>query len=202
MNLYIGYFLLIAGVHSKNKEDGKSKEKKKKKSKLVSESLANDVEDNQLDAVTTVAENKEKDDVSTDAKVINGSETERRSKSKLKKKDKRKGQGDAIEQIGDPNEAVLKEEDIEASKKEMTHEEKKDSKKRKRPVSEENGQEVADIKVDDETKRRKVENLSDDQLHETSKELTNGNLENTGEKSSGQRSQKKQQKGSSEVCHN
>lgn len=186
------------GVHSKKKEDGKSKEKKKKKSKLLSESLANDVEDNQLDSVTTVAENKVKEDVSTDAKVINGSETEKRSKSKMKKKDKRNGQGDAIEQIGEPNGTVLKEENIEASNKEMMREEKKDSKKRKRLISEENGQQVADIKADDENKRRKIENSSGDELQKTSKEQTNGNLENGEEKSSAERSQKKQPKGSVE----
>ncbi|XP_020230224.1 nucleolar and coiled-body phosphoprotein 1 [Cajanus cajan] len=184
-------------VHSKNK-DGKSKEKKKKKSKLVSESLANNVEGNQLDSVTTVAKNKVKDDVSADAKVINGSKTEKRSKSKTKKNDKRDGQGDAIEHIGDPNESVLTEENIEELNKEMKHEEKKDSKKRKRPISEENGQQVADIKADDEAKRRKIENLSGNQLQKTSKEQSNGNLENDGEKSSVQRSQKKQQKGSVE----
>ncbi|TKY54512.1 Nucleolar and coiled-body phosphoprotein 1 [Spatholobus suberectus] len=196
----------VAGVHSKNKEEGKSKEKKKKKSKLVSESLANNVEDNQLDSVTTVAENKAKDDASTDAKVINGSETQKKSKSKMKKKDKRSGQGDAIEQIGDPNETVLKEENIEASNTEMTREEKKDSKKRKRPISEENGQQVADIKADEETKRRKIENLNESKRGEQSaktnanlgNEEANGNLGNAGEKSSVQRSQKKQQKGSVE----
>ncbi|KAG5096846.1 hypothetical protein JHK82_046700 [Glycine max] len=181
----------VAGVNSKNKEEGKSKEKKKKKSKLVSESLATNVEDDQLESVATAKENKEKDDVSTDAKVINGSETEKKSKSKMKKKDNRSDEGDAIEQIGDPNETVSKEENIEANK-EITHEEKKDSKKRKRSISEENGQQVADIKADEETKRRKIENLNE------SKEQTNGNLEKAGEKSSVQSSQKKQQKGSVE----
>lgn len=150
LNLYywLFYFLLVAGGHSKNKEEGKSKEKKKKKSKLVSESLATNVEDDQLESVATAKENKEKDDVSTDAKVINGSETEKKSKSKMKKKDNRSDEGDAIEQIGDPNETVSKEENIEANK-EITHEEKKDSKKRKRSISEENGQQVADIIITD-----------------------------------------------------
>ena len=121
LNLYywLFYFLLVAGGHSKNKEEGKSKEKKKKKSKLVSESLATNVEDNHLESVATVEENKVKDGVSTDAKVINGSEKEKKSKSKMKKKDKQSGQGDVIEQIGDPNETVSKDENIEASNKEM-----------------------------------------------------------------------------------
>lgn len=218
----------------KNKE-GKSKEKKKKKSKLVSESLANNVEDNQLESVTTVADNKVSADVSTDAKVTNGPETQKKSKSKSKKKDKRSSQSDEIAHTEDPNETVLKEENIELSSKEMTHEEKKDSKKRKRSISEENGQQVADVKADEENKRRKVENISSskrgeksaaknanqgndlnsneedvvasgqvggDQLQKASKEPTNGNFENTGEKSSVQRSQKKQQKGSVEVCFN
>ncbi|KAL5149450.1 Nucleolar and coiled-body phosphoprotein 1 [Glycine soja] len=176
------------GGHSKNKEEGKSKEKKKKKSKLVSESLATNVEDNHLESVATVEENKVKDGASTDAKVINGSEKEKKSKSKMKKKDKQSGQGDVIEQIGDPNETVSKEENIEASNKEMMHEVEKDSKKRKRPISEENGQQVAD----EETKRQKIENLNE------SKEQTNGNLEKGGEKSSVQGSLKKQQKGSVE----
>ena len=48
----------------------------------------------------------------------------------------------------------------------------------------------------EETKRRKIENLNE------SKEQTNGNLEKAGEKSSVQSSQKKQQKGSVEVCRN
>lgn len=150
------------------------------------------MEDDQLESVATAKENKEKDDVSTDAKVINGSETEKKSKSKMKKKDNRSDEGDAIEQIGDPNETVSKEENIEASNKEMMHEVEKDSKKRKRPISEENGQQVAD----EETKRQKIENLNE------SKEQTNGNLEKGGEKSSVQGSLKKQQKGSVEVCCN
>ena len=79
------------------------------------------MEDDQLESVATAKENKEKDDVSTDAKVINGSETEKKSKSKMKKKDNRSDEGDAIEQIGDPNETVSKEENIEANK-EITHE--------------------------------------------------------------------------------
>jgi len=213
-------------VREKNKE-GKTKEKKKKRSKLVSESLANNVEDNQLESVTTVADDKGSADVSTDAKVINGSEMQKKSKSKSKKKDKRSGQSDEI--------AHTEEENIELSSKEMTPEEKKDSKKRKRSISEENGQQVADVKVDEENKRRKVENknaskrgeksattnenqgndfnsneedilasgqVGGDQLQKASKEPTNGNFENTGGKSSVQRSQKKQQKGSVEVCFN
>ena len=91
-----------------------------------------------------------------------------------------------------PKETVSKEENIEASNKEMMHEVEKDSKKRKRPISEENGQQVAD----EETKRQKIENLNE------SKEQTNGNLEKGGEKSSVQGSLKKQQKGSVEVCCN
>ncbi|XP_027331319.1 nucleolar and coiled-body phosphoprotein 1 isoform X2 [Abrus precatorius] len=215
------------GVHAQDKEEGKSREKKKKKSKLVSESLAN--ENNQLVSGTTVPENKVKDGVSSDAKVINGAEAVKKSKSKMKKKDKSSSQGDATEQIGDPNETVL-EKNLEASNNGKTHEEKKDSKKRKRPISEENGQHVADIKADEETKRRKIENLDEskggeksakteanlggdsisnkenivasgqvngDQLQKTSKGQTNGDLENAGEKSSVQRSQKKQ-KGSGE----
>ncbi|KAL9325920.1 hypothetical protein ACSQ67_006565 [Phaseolus vulgaris] len=212
----------VADVREKNKE-GKTKEKKKKRSKLVSESLANNVEDNQLESVTTVADDKGSADVSTDAKVINGSEMQKKSKSKSKKKDKRSGQSDEI--------AHTEEENIELSSKEMTPEEKKDSKKRKRSISEENGQQVADVKVDEENKRRKVENknaskrgeksattnenqgndfnsneedilasgqVGGDQLQKASKEPTNGNFENTGGKSSVQRSQKKQQKGSVE----
>ncbi|KAK7329728.1 hypothetical protein VNO77_23904 [Canavalia gladiata] len=180
------------GVHTKNKEEGKSKEKKKKKSKLVSESLANNVEDNQLESVTAVTENKVRDDVSTDAKVINGSETEKKSKSKMKRKEKPSNQGDAIEQVVDLNETVSKKENLESSNKEMTQKEKKDSKKRKRPISEENEQQVADTKADEETKRRKIENLNE------SKEQTNGSFESAGEKSSGQMSGKKQPKGSVE----
>ncbi|CAJ1941745.1 unnamed protein product [Sphenostylis stenocarpa] len=215
------------GVQGKNKEV-KSKEKKKKKSKLVSESLANNVEENQLESVTTVAENKVRADISTDTKVINGSEIEKKSKSKSKKKDKRSGQSDEIEHTEDPNEIVLKEKNIEVSSKEMAHEEKKSSKKRKRPITEENDQQVADVSADEETKRRKIENINvskrgeksattnsnqgndlnsneddivasgqvgGDELQMASEEQTNGNL---GEKSSVQRSQKKQQKGSIE----
>lgn len=151
------------------------------------------MEGNQLESVTTVADNKVSADVSTDAKVINGSEAQKKSKSKSKKKDKRSGQSDEIAHTEDPNETVLKEENIVLSTKEKTSEEKKDSKKRKRTISEENGQEVADVKADEENKRRKVENTN------ASKD---GNIENTGEKSSVQRSQKKQQKESVEVCFN
>ncbi|XP_014505859.1 nucleolar and coiled-body phosphoprotein 1 [Vigna radiata var. radiata] len=181
----------VADVPDKNKE-GKSKEKKKKKSQLVSESLANNVEGNQLESVTAVADNKVSADDSTDVKVINGSETQKKSKSKSKKKDKRSGKSDEIAHTEDPNETVLKEENIEFSSKEKKSEEKKDSKKRKRTISEENGQEVADVKADEENKRRKTENIN------ASKESTKENIENTGEKSSVQRSQKKQQKESVE----
>ncbi|WVZ10945.1 hypothetical protein V8G54_015475 [Vigna mungo] len=181
----------VADVPDKNKE-GKSKEKKKKKSQLVSESLANNVEGNQLESVTAVADNKVSADDSTDVKVINGSETQKKSKSKSKKKDKRSGKSDEIAHTEDPNETVLKEENIEFSSKEKTSEEKKDSKKRKRTISEENGQEVADVKADEENKRRKTENIN------ASKESIKENIENTGEKSSVQRSQKKQQKESVE----
>ncbi|XP_057419961.1 uncharacterized protein LOC130714097 isoform X2 [Lotus japonicus] len=191
----------VAGVPSKNKEEGKSKEKKKKKSKLVSESLADNVGDDQLESQTLVTENKVKDDVPTDAKVINGAELKKKSKHKIKKKDKRSSEGDAVEQNGDPDETASKKEDSKASNKEVTPEEKKDSKKRKRQISEENGQQVAEIKADEETKRRKIENLNEGKLQKTSNEQANkeanGYLENATEKS-GQRSQKKQPKGSSE----
>ncbi|XP_019461861.1 PREDICTED: nucleolar and coiled-body phosphoprotein 1-like [Lupinus angustifolius] len=84
------------------------------------------------------------------------------------------------------------------------------SKKRKRPTSEENGQQVEEIKADEEPKRRKVENVNESKGEEgsaktnsnleTSKEQangkTNGHLENVGDKSSVQKSQ---QKGSVEV---
>ncbi|XP_061361695.1 uncharacterized protein LOC133305476 isoform X3 [Gastrolobium bilobum] len=179
------------GVHSENKE-GKSKEKKKKKSKLVSESLANNVEDNQLESPTMVTENNVKDGGSIDAKVINGVETEKRSKKK-KKKDKASSLGDTTEQSGDPKETDSKKENLKSSNKEVTYEEKKDSKKRKRSIPEENGKQVSDTKVDEEPKRRKTENLNESKGGEQS-----GKTNNAGEKYSVQRSQKKQQKGSVE----
>ncbi|XP_061361694.1 suppressor protein SRP40 isoform X2 [Gastrolobium bilobum] len=161
------------GVHSENKE-GKSKEKKKKKSKLVSESLANNVEDNQLESPTMVTENNVKDGGSIDAKVINGVETEKRSKKK-KKKDKASSLGDTTEQSGDPKETDSKKENLKSSNKEVTYEEKKDSKKRKRSIPEENGKQVSDTKVDEEPKRRKTENLNESKGGEQSGK-TNANL--------------------------
>lgn len=212
---------MAADVQSKNKEEFKSKEKTKKKGKTVSEPLANSVEENQLESPTLITEKKVKGDVSADAKLVNGAETEKGSKDKKKKKDKTSSQGDAVIHIEDPNDTVSKKDNFLASK-ELREREKKDSKKRKRPTSEENGQQVADRKEDEESKRRKVENLNEseggeqsaktnanlgsDQLQKTSNEQTNGktngNLESAGEKSSVQKSQIKQQKGSVEVRYN
>ncbi|RDY12628.1 Kinesin-like protein NACK1, partial [Mucuna pruriens] len=76
---------------------------------------------------------------------------------------------------------------------------------KKRPISKENAQQVADMKADDETKHRKIENIvangevSGDQLLKASMEETNGNLKNGGEKYFVQRSKKKQQNGSVEA---
>ncbi|KAK7265203.1 hypothetical protein RJT34_32819 [Clitoria ternatea] len=221
----------VVGMNSENKEEGKSKEKKKKKRKLNSESLANNVEDSQVTSPAADTVNKVKDDVSKDGKVINGAEAEKKSKSKSKRKDKPSSVGDATEQIGNPNGTVSKIENGKPSKKEMIHEDKKDSKKRKRQISEENGQQVEDIKADEETKRRKLEKLNEskkgeqsgktngnlesdlnsseenivasgqvsgDRLQKTPNDKLNGNDENGGDKSSAQRSQKKQQNGSVE----
>ncbi|CAL5199271.1 unnamed protein product [Lathyrus oleraceus] len=231
------------GLPSKNEVE-KSKGKKKKKSNLVSESVLNNVEDNQLESPTVVTENKVKDDLSTDAKVDNGAETEKRSKHKLKrnkksnieedakeqiavtenkekeelpvdakvengtetekkskhkkkKKDKSKSEGDAKEQIGDPDATVSEKENFKASNEEATPEEKKDSKKRKRPSSKENGEEDTEIKEDEETKRRKIEDLKEPQGGEQSVK-TDGHYENGSEKSSEQKSQKKKNKESVE----
>ena len=100
----------------------------------------------------------------------------------------------------------------------------------KRATSEENGQQVADKKADEEPKRRKIDEskggkqvaktsanlgsdsnsnkenvaasgqVGGDQFQKKSNGQTNGHLESDGEKSSAQRSQKKQQKESVEVC--
>nr|XP_004507910.1 nucleolar and coiled-body phosphoprotein 1 isoform X4 [Cicer arietinum] len=196
------------GVHSKNEEE-KPKEKKKKKSKLVSEA-ADNMEDNQLESLPMVPENKVKDDLSTDAKVENGAETEKqskrktkkkdakvengaetekRSKHKMKKKDKSKSEGDAKEQIEDTDAIVSEKENFEASNEEATPEAKKDSKKRKRPISKENGEQDTEIKADEETKRRKIENLNGE---------TDVHPGNGAAKSSVQSSQKKKHKESVE----
>ncbi|KAJ1433432.1 SRP40, C-terminal [Sesbania bispinosa] len=171
---------------SKNKEEGKSKEKKKKKSKLVSESLANSVEDNHLESLTVVTKNKVKDDVTTDAKIINGAETEKKSKHKMKKKNKPNSEGDAIEQIGDPDETVLK-------KRIPKHQTKKQQMRRKI------------LRKEKDKFLKKMVNsgqVSDDQLQKTSNEQSNGKTngyhENDKERSSVQKSQKKQHKGSVE----
>ncbi|XP_004507909.1 uncharacterized protein [Cicer arietinum] len=198
----------VAGVHSKNEEE-KPKEKKKKKSKLVSEA-ADNMEDNQLESLPMVPENKVKDDLSTDAKVENGAETEKqskrktkkkdakvengaetekRSKHKMKKKDKSKSEGDAKEQIEDTDAIVSEKENFEASNEEATPEAKKDSKKRKRPISKENGEQDTEIKADEETKRRKIENLNGE---------TDVHPGNGAAKSSVQSSQKKKHKESVE----
>ncbi|CAI8611086.1 unnamed protein product [Vicia faba] len=232
----------VAGLHSKNEVE-KSKGKKKKKSGLVSESVLNNVEDNQLESPTVVTEDKVKDDLSTDAKVDNGAETEKqskhkskknkksnvegdakeqiavtdnkekedlsidakaengtetekKSKHKKKKKDKSKSDGDAKEQIGDPDAAVSEKENFKASNEEATPE-KKDSKKRKRSSSKENGDQDTEIKEDEETKRRKIEDLKESQGGDQSAK-TDGHYENGAEKSSEQKSQKKKNKESVE----
>ncbi|RHN64672.1 putative transcription factor interactor and regulator LisH family [Medicago truncatula] len=217
------------GVDSKNDEE-KSKGKKKKKSNVVSESVVDNAEDNQLESPTVgtenkvkddlstdakvdngvetekrskhkkkknnksnieggaieqnaVTENKVKDDLSIDAKVENGAETEKRSKHKMKKKDKSISEGDAKEQIGDPD----------ATNEEAIPEEKKDSKKRKRPISKENDEQDTEMKVDEETKRRKIENGSESKGEDQSAK-PNGHSENGAV----QKSQKKKHKESSE----
>ncbi|CAK8564079.1 unnamed protein product [Lathyrus sativus] len=231
------------GLPSKNEVE-KSKGKKKKKSNLISESVLNNVEDNQLESPTVVTENKVKGDLSTDAKVDNGAETEKRSKHKVKKnkksnieedakeqiavtenkekeelpvdakvengtetekkskhkkkkKDKSKSEGDAEEQIGDPDVIVPEKENFKASNEEATPGEKKDSKKRKRPNSKENGEQDTEIKEDEETKRRKIEDLKEPQGGDQSAK-SDGHYENGAEKSSEQKSQKKKNKESVE----
>ncbi|KAL1371902.1 hypothetical protein HN51_002095 [Arachis hypogaea] len=205
----------VNGTQSGNKE-GKSKDKKKKKNKLDSESLAS-LEDNQVELQTKVTEQKGKDDISADEKIVDGAEAEKKSKDKKKKKKKENSQADAVEETGGCNGTVSKKDNSKASNKEVTDEEKKDTKKRKRPTSEENGQQVADKKAAEEPKRRKVENLDEskggEKLAETSVDLgndsnsgqenvanghTNGQLESAGGKSSAQKSQKKQQMESAE----
>ncbi|RYR30192.1 hypothetical protein Ahy_B01g055015 isoform A [Arachis hypogaea] len=206
----------VNGTQSGNKE-GKSKDKKKKKNKLDSESLAS-LEDNQVELQTKVTEQKGKDEISADDKIVDGAEAEKKSKDKKKKKKKENSQADAVEETGGCNGTVSKKDNSKASNREVMDEEKKDTKKRKRPTSEENGQQVADKKAAEEPKRRKVENLDEskggEKLAETSVDLgndsnssqenvanghTNGQLESAGGKSSAQKSQKKQQMESAET---
>ncbi|WJX96565.1 hypothetical protein P8452_77753 [Trifolium repens] len=143
-----------------------------------------------------VTENKVKDDLSIDAKVENGAETEKKSKRKIKKKDKSNSEGDSKEQIGEPDITVSKKENSKATNEEAMPE-KKDSKKRKRTISKENDEEDTKVKEDEETKRRKVENLNESQGGDQSAK-TNGHFENGEEKSSVQKSQKKKNKESAE----
>ncbi|XP_058755637.1 uncharacterized protein LOC131629043 isoform X2 [Vicia villosa] len=171
----------VVGLDSKNEVE-KSKGKKKKKSNLVSESVLNNVEDNQLESPTVVTEN--------------GTETEKKSKHKKKKKDKSKSKGDEKEQIEDLGANVSEKEDLKASTEEATPE-KKDSKKRKRPNSKENGEQETEIKEDEETKRRKIEDLKEPQGGNQSAK-TDEHYENGAEKSSEQKSQKKKNKESTE----
>ncbi|XP_045811854.1 nucleolar and coiled-body phosphoprotein 1 isoform X1 [Trifolium pratense] len=143
-----------------------------------------------------VTENKVKDDLSIDAKVENGAETEKKSKRKIKKKDKSNSEGDSKEQIGEPDTTVSKKENSKATNEEAMPE-KKDSKKRKRTISKENDEQDTEVKEDEETKRRKVENLNESQGGDQSAK-TNGHYENGEEKSSVQKSQKKKNKESAE----
>ncbi|KAF7837971.1 suppressor protein SRP40 isoform X1 [Senna tora] len=180
-------------VKPKEKKDTDKKCKgKKKKSKLPSESLAKSVEDVQLESESTLSEVKLKDGVSVDAETVNGAKTEKKSKDKKKaKKDKPSSDGDTNKlPKGDTNKIAPKKDNSETSNKDVT-DKNEDSKKRKRTTSEENDVQLADEKADDEPKRRKVENFNESKEEEQSTK-TNGDIDNTNEKSSVRRSQKKQ----------
>ncbi|MED6216510.1 hypothetical protein PIB30_008201 [Stylosanthes scabra] len=186
---------LVNGTQSENKE-GKSKDKKKK-NKLDSESLAS-LED-KVELQTKVTEQKGKDDISA-ADKVDVAEAERKPKDKKKKKNKENSQGDATEETGGCNGTVSKKDNTKESNKEVTNEEeKKDTKKRKRPTSEENGQQD-ESKEGEKLKKTRVDIGSDSNSSKENVEngQTNGQLESDGGKSSAQRSQKKQQMESAE----
>ncbi|GAU38008.1 hypothetical protein TSUD_205480 [Trifolium subterraneum] len=178
----------VAKVDNGAETEKKSKHKTKKNKK-------SNIEGDATEEIA-VTENKVKDDLSIDAKVENGAETEKKSKRKSKKKDKSNSEGDSKEQIGEPDTTVSKKENSKATNEEAMPE-KKDSKKRKRTISNENDEQDTEVKEDEETKRRKVENLNESHGGDQSAK-TNGHYENGEEKSSVQKSQKKKNKESAE----
>ncbi|XP_028774118.1 nucleolar and coiled-body phosphoprotein 1-like [Neltuma alba] len=147
----------------------RSKDKRKKKDKSSS-----DGNDGQFESIPMVTEVKLRDNASSDAKTVNG-EMEKQSKDKKKRRNKSSSDGNVEGlQIGDHIENDSKKDSFNTANDDATGKKKKDSKKR-RPTSEENDVLPVDGKAD-----------------------INGDLGNTGERSSVQRPQKKQQKGSVE----
>ncbi|KAI9123325.1 hypothetical protein K1719_006214 [Acacia pycnantha] len=147
---------------AKSKEKGTDKKNmgKNKKNKLVSESLANSVEDDQVQSESMPTE-------------VKGAETEKKSKDKKKsKKDKLSCDGDAKElHIGDPTENISKIDNLEASNNGVAVK-KKDSKKRKRLTSEENDALLADKKEDEDPKRRKMDGFIESEEGDQSEKTT------------------------------
>ncbi|KAK4265569.1 hypothetical protein QN277_026602 [Acacia crassicarpa] len=145
---------------SKEKGTDKKNKEKKKKNKLVSESLANSVEDDQVQSESMPT-------------AVKGAETEKKSKDKKKtKKDKLSHDGDAKElHIGDPTENISKIDNLEASNNGVAVK-KKDAKKRKRLTSEENDALLADKKKDEDPKRRKMDRLIESKEGDQSEKTT------------------------------
>ncbi|KAB5551961.1 hypothetical protein DKX38_009272 [Salix brachista] len=197
----------------------KHKDKKKKKSSLESESQVDNGGHYPSEPVAT--EEKSMDVAPSEGNNVAVSETEKKTKDKKKKKNKfsdvdadsndnknvksegRKKRKDIVvtENIsvetldeGTSNKVDSEKDDSKNSKEDVNDKEDKKSKKRKRLPSEDDAPQPADEKAVEDSKRRKME--SSEEPKENGQ--ANGNLEENGEKSSLQKSMKKEKNGSVE----
>lgn len=176
----------------------KSKDKKKNKNKSNDDSVNPNVEQGGVEA-KQVANGTSESIAGVDVKP----------KGKKKKKESSGGEDKKVVAMGDASETVLKKEDFKISDADATdNKENKGSKKRKRLDSERNDSEPANSKEDEESKRRKVEALKESKGSAQPAisdaplgiaEQLNENLDKSAEKSSVQKSMKKQRNGSTEV---
>ncbi|KAJ6742024.1 LIS1 HOMOLOGY MOTIF SRP40-RELATED [Salix viminalis] len=192
----------------------KHKDKKKKKSSLESESQVDNGGHYPSEPVAT--EEKSKDVAPSEGNNVAVSETEKKTKDKKKKKNKLSDvDADSIDNKNVKSEGRKKRKDIvvtenisvetldegtsnkvdsKNSKEDVNDTEDKKSKKRKRLPSEDDAPQPADEKAVEDSKRRKME--SSEEPKENGQ--ANGNLEENGEKSSLQKSMKKEKNGSVE----
>ncbi|KAJ6381177.1 hypothetical protein OIU77_029962 [Salix suchowensis] len=197
----------------------KHKDKKKKKSSLESESQVDNGGHYPSEPVAT--EEKSKDVAPSEGNNVAVSETEKKPKDKKKKKNKlsdvdadsndnknvksegRKKRKDIVvtENIsvetldeGTLNKVDSEKDDSKNSKEDVNDTEYKKSKKRKRLPSEDDAPQPADENAVEDSKRRKMD--SSEEPKENGQ--ANGNLEENGEKSSLQKSMKKEKNGSVE----
>ncbi|WCJ42311.1 Nucleolar and coiled-body phosphoprotein 1 [Euphorbia peplus] len=205
------------------KKKGDKESKSKNAGEVIDDAIPVDVKSKEKNKTKNDATTCEQEEVSP--KVLeeteNGTNEESKQEKKKKKKKKDKKSSDPVIDEGKPNKTDSKEE-VQISEKDETEKENKSSKKRKRVVAEEDVVQPANEKVveeskpkkKDKSKRRKTEVSEETKVEEESPKaqkeedtkvtaeqvngLSNGSLEENGEKSAVQNSTKKEMKGSAE----